>query len=109
MKIDKEKFLKRLDLLGLGTGTLAARAGVPPDYVQKVLALEEIDDSDYGKALLEVIGEEVLDKPELTVKDTIEKIEAGELDPQVVYEQEMERDKPRITLLNYLKENANVT
>lgn len=56
---DLDKFWRRMKERGLGTGTLAARAGVPPDAVQQLIALEEADE-DVALKILEVLGREIL-------------------------------------------------
>ena len=123
---DIDKFWRRLKELGLGTGTLAARAGVPPDAIQRLIALEEAEE-DVALKVLEVLGREVLayDPDEVDTTADYETAPAGEPVPcepaqytigrvkqlvasgtwgvEETLSAEQSQDSPRSTLIDWLE------
>ena len=122
---DMDKFWMMLKQLRLGTGTLATRAGVRPDDVQKLIALEEAE-ADIALKILEVMGREVLaydpdgnedaedeedkepDAPiastALTVNETKQHIAGGTLSLADALAREKKSETPRSTLITWLNE-----
>lgn len=127
---EMEKFWRKLKDLSLGTGALAVRAGVRPDDVQRLIALEEAPE-DIAHKILEVLGREVLaydpdedDEEEqeadasdveddafntLTINGVKERIANGLLTLNEALEQEEQSDSPRSTLLAWLSDEMKAT
>ena len=123
MHFDMEKFWRKLKELGLGTGTLATRAGVLPGDVQRLIALKETT-NEIGAKIVEILTTDVLayvEEPEeegrderdededpidlsLSITKIKAKIEAGAWSVKEVMEQEQAQETPRTTLLAWLEE-----
>ncbi len=121
MRIDKDRLLTRLKEMGIGTGILADRAGIPANSVQRIIWTGRAS-KDEAEALIRIVGREVVigskpepkkeeapapvtpPPPELTVREIIAGVESGEIDPLHAYEIEKQREKPRATLMHYLEE-----
>jgi len=123
MHFDIEKFWRKLKQLSLGTGTLATRAGVRPDDVQKLIALGETTE-EIGAKIVDVLTTDVLayvEEPEerteiidkvpiepidisLSISKIKAKIEDGVWSAKKVLEQEQAQEMPRTTLLAWLEE-----
>ena len=126
---DIEKFWRKLKELKLGSGTLAERAGVLPDDVQKLVTLGCIDD-EIGEKIVDILSEDVLEDslkndeegeilvdPEskvdsteafavvaYTINQIKEKIEKGEIGLEEVLDLEKLQDEPRTTLTTWIEE-----
>ena len=129
---DIEKFWRKLKELKLGSGTLAERAGVLPDDVQRLIFRGYADD-EIGEKIVDILGEDVLEDSlqnedneeeegrvdldeeidsiaedfaiaDYTINQIKEKIENRELGLGKALRLERAQDDPRVTLLDWLKE-----
>ena len=126
---DIEKFWRKLKELKLGSGTLAERAGVLPDDVQRLVFRSYADDK-IGAKIVDVLGEDVLEDSlqneddeeeegyadldaetdsslaiaDYSIDQIKEMIGNGEVELADVLELEKARDDPRSTLLKWIEE-----
>lgn len=127
---DVEKLRRKYKERGLGSASLATRAGVRNDDVQDILWRGHADD-EIGKKIIDVLGEDVLEDSlknddeeeenyadldtkidpsteimiaDYSIKQVKEKIGNGEIELAEALELEKAQENPRITLLKWIEE-----
>jgi hypothetical protein len=113
VKIDVAKFLEGMQASKYGTGSVANAARLPNDVVQRLIARGEGAEEDIN-ALALALNSRLFIEGEServpTIEEVMQDIMSGvDLNGQVerarvAYKTELERDKPRKTLLNKIKE-----